>query len=121
MPELTEPADPLHEHLTALPRTAGARAVAPEALRSVFDSCTARPGPSTAYIGTGAPATASDGSGSTSTSRAVALNSATVDALETLTATAATRRPHTRRGTRGDDQEGARCRPDNEPGGDARR
>ncbi|MET8786028.1 MULTISPECIES: hypothetical protein [unclassified Streptomyces] len=67
--------------------------MAPGAPRSVFDSCTARSGPSTAYIGTGAPATASDGSGSTSTSRAVALNSATVDALETLTATAATRRP----------------------------
>lgn len=68
----------------------------PGALRSVFDSCTARSGLSTAYLGTGAPATATDGSGSTSTSRGVALSSATVDALEALTATVASGHRHGR-------------------------
>ncbi|REE58133.1 putative membrane protein YccC [Streptomyces sp. 3212.3] len=95
VPELTELADPLHEHLAALARAAaGAETVAPGALRSVFDSCTARSGLSTAYVGTGAPATAADGSISTSTSRAVALSSATVDALEALTATVASGHRH---------------------------
>ncbi|MFE7775171.1 FUSC family protein [Streptomyces sp. NPDC057445] len=83
VPELTELADPLHEHLAALARAAaGAEAVAPGALRSVFDSFTAR---------SGLPAETSDGSGSATTSRAVALSTATVDAVEALTATIASR------------------------------
>ncbi|MGW1885911.1 FUSC family protein [Streptomyces sp. NPDC001970] len=83
VPELTELADPLHEHLAALARAAaGAETVAPGALRSVFDSFTAR---------SGLPAETSDGSGSAATSRAVALSGATVDAVEALTATIASR------------------------------
>ncbi|MER7690064.1 FUSC family protein [Streptomyces sp. NPDC097610] len=83
VPELTELVDPLHEHLTALARAAaGAETVTPGALRSVLDSFTAR---------SGLPAETSDGSGSTTTSRAVALSTATVDAVEALTATIASR------------------------------
>lgn len=83
VPELTELVDPLHEHLTALARAAaGAETVAPGALRSVLDSFTAR---------SGLPTAASDGSGSTTTGRAVALSTATVDAVEALTATIASR------------------------------
>ncbi|MQY40166.1 hypothetical protein SRB17_81960 [Streptomyces sp. RB17] len=83
VPELTELADPLHEHLTALARAAaGAETVAPGALRSVYDSFTAR---------SGLPAERSDGSGSAATGRAVALSAATVDAVEALTATIASR------------------------------
>ncbi|MGW5249011.1 FUSC family protein [Streptomyces sp. NPDC004129] len=84
VPELTELADPLHEHLSALARAAaGAETVAPGALRSVFDSFIAR---------SGLLATASDGSRGAATSRAVALSTATVDAVEALTATIASRR-----------------------------
>ncbi|MFJ9821333.1 FUSC family protein [Streptomyces sp. NPDC101151] len=84
VPELTELVDPLHEHLTALARAAaGAETVAPGALRSVFDSFTARSG------------LLADGSGRATTSRAVALSTATVDAVEALTATIASR--HRRR------------------------
>ncbi|GAA3817944.1 FUSC family protein [Streptomyces chiangmaiensis] len=83
VPELTELADPLHEHLAALARAAaGAETVAPGALRSMFDSCTAR---------SGLPAATSDGSRSAATSHAVALSAATVDAVEALTATIAAR------------------------------
>ncbi|MEU6776952.1 FUSC family protein [Streptomyces sp. NPDC046759] len=83
VPELAELADPVHEHLAALARAAaGAESVVPGALRSVFDSFTAR---------SGLPAELSDGSGSTATNRAVALSSATVDAVEALTATIASR------------------------------
>ncbi|MFJ8027860.1 FUSC family protein [Streptomyces sp. NPDC096311] len=83
VPELTELVDPLHEHLTALARAAaGAETVTPGALRSVLDSFTAR---------SGLPPETSDGSGSTTTSRAVALSTATVDAVEALTATIASR------------------------------
>ncbi|MEU9471522.1 FUSC family protein [Streptomyces avermitilis] len=83
VPELTELADPLHEHLAALARAAaGAETVAPGALRSVFDSFTAR---------SGLLAAASDGSGSAATSRAVALSTATVDAVEALSVTIASR------------------------------
>ncbi|WP_351231281.1 FUSC family protein [Streptomyces sp. NPDC002133] len=83
VPELTELADPLHEHLAALARAAaGAETVAPGALRSVFDSFTAR---------SGLLAEASDGSGDAATSRAVALSTTTVDAVEALTATIASR------------------------------
>ncbi|WP_329162475.1 FUSC family protein [Streptomyces sp. NBC_01717] len=87
VPGLTELADPLHEHLAALARAAaGAETVVPGALRSVFDSFIAR---------SGLLAETSDGSGSAATSRAVALSSATVDAVEALTATIASRhRPH---------------------------
>ncbi|MER5911265.1 FUSC family protein [Streptomyces sp. NPDC001982] len=83
VPELTELVDPLHEHLSALARAAaGGETVAPGALRSVFDSFTAR---------SGLLAETSDGSGSATTSRAVALSTATVDAVEALTATIASR------------------------------
>jgi uncharacterized membrane protein YccC len=83
VPELTELADPLHEHLAALARAAaGAETVAPGALRSVFDSFIAR---------SGLLAAASDGSGSAATSRAVALSTASIDAVEALTATIASR------------------------------
>ncbi|MFF7754875.1 FUSC family protein [Streptomyces sp. NPDC007971] len=83
VPELTELADPLHEHLAALARAAaGAETVAPGALRSVLDSFTAR---------SGLPAETSDGSGSVTTSRAVGLSTATVDAVEALTTTIASR------------------------------
>lgn len=83
VPELTELVDPLHEHLTALARAAaGAETVAPGALRSVFDSFTAR---------SGLLAETSDGSGNATTSRAVALSTATVDAVEALTTTIASR------------------------------
>ncbi|MGW2062711.1 FUSC family protein [Streptomyces sp. NPDC001937] len=83
VPELTELVDPLHEHLTALARAAaGAEIVAPGALRSVFDSFTAR---------SGLPVETSEGSSSATTSRAVALSTATVDAVEALTATIASR------------------------------
>ncbi|MFD1275044.1 hypothetical protein ACFQ51_36210 [Streptomyces kaempferi] len=83
MPELTELVDPLHEHLTALARaSAGAETVAPGALRSVFDSFTAR---------SGLLAETPDGFGSATTSRAVLLSIATVDAVEALTATIASR------------------------------
>ncbi|MFD7754360.1 FUSC family protein [Streptomyces sp. NPDC059757] len=84
VPELTELADPLHEHLAALARAAaGAEAVAPGALRSVFDSFAAR---------SGLLPTASGGSGSAATGRAVALSTAIVDAVEALTAIVASRR-----------------------------
>lgn len=94
VPELTELVDPLHEHLTALARaSAGAETVAPGALRSVFDSFTAR---------SGLLAETPDGFGSATTSRAVLLSIATVDAVEALTATiasataaVATRQPET--------------------------
>ncbi|MET8285197.1 FUSC family protein [Streptomyces sp. NPDC005132] len=83
VPELTELVDPLHEHLTALARaSAGAETVAPGALRSVFDSFTAR---------SGLLAETPDGFGSATTSRAVLLSIATVDAVEALTATIASR------------------------------
>ncbi|MGW7381506.1 FUSC family protein [Streptomyces sp. NPDC054794] len=83
VPELTELVDPLHEHLTALARAAaGAETVAPGALRSVYDSFTAR---------CGLPAQTSDGDGSVTASRAVRLSTATVDAVEALTATVASR------------------------------
>ncbi|MGW2959186.1 FUSC family protein [Streptomyces sp. NPDC001220] len=83
VPELTELVDPLHEHLTALARAAaGAETVAPGALRSVFDSFTAR---------SGLLAETPDGFGSATTSRAVVLSTATVDAVEALTATIASR------------------------------
>ncbi|MCF3131500.1 FUSC family protein [Streptomyces olivochromogenes] len=83
VPELTELVDPLHEHLTALARAAaGAETVAPGALRSVYDSFTAR---------CGLLAQTSDGDGSVTTSRAVRLSTATVDAIEALTATVASR------------------------------
>ncbi|MER5185526.1 FUSC family protein [Streptomyces sp. NPDC002896] len=87
VPELTELADPLHEHLAALARAAaGAETVAPGALRSVFDAFAAR---------SGLLAAAADGSGSAAANRAVAVSSATVDAVEDLTATIAAR--HRRR------------------------
>ncbi|WP_377267761.1 FUSC family protein [Peterkaempfera sp. SMS 1(5)a] len=83
VPELTELVGPLHEHLTALARAAaGAETVAPGALRSVFDSFAAR---------SGLLAEASDGSGSATAGRAVALSTTTVDAVEALTATIASR------------------------------
>ncbi|MFF3984153.1 FUSC family protein [Streptomyces sp. NPDC001601] len=83
VPELTELVDPLHEHLTALARAAaGAETVAPGALRRAFDSFTAR---------SGLPAGTTDGSGSVTAGRAVALSTATVDAVEALTATIAAR------------------------------
>jgi uncharacterized membrane protein YccC len=83
VPELTELADPVHEHLAALARAAaGAESVAPGALRSVFDSFTAR---------SGLPAEMSYGSDRAATSHAVALSAATVDAVEALTATIASR------------------------------
>ncbi|SEF04734.1 FUSC family protein [Streptomyces sp. Ag109_O5-10] len=83
VPELTELVDPMHEHLTALARAAaGAETVAPGALRRVFDSFTAR---------SGLPAETTDGSGSVTAGRAVALSTATVDAVEALTATIAAR------------------------------
>lgn len=83
VPELTELADPLHEHLAALARAAaGAEPVAVGALRAAFDSFTAR---------SGLLATAVDGSHSAATRRAVALSTATVDAVEALTATIASR------------------------------
>ncbi|MER6074291.1 FUSC family protein [Streptomyces sp. NPDC001852] len=83
VPELTELADLLHEHLTALARAAaGAETVAPGALRSVYDSFTTRSGLS---------AERADGFGSAATGRAVALSTATVDAIEALTATIASR------------------------------
>lgn len=83
VPGLTELADPLHEHLTALARAAaGAETVAPGALRSVYDSFTAR---------SGLLAERPDGSGSAAIGRAVALSTATVDAVEALTATIASR------------------------------
>ncbi|MFI6357598.1 FUSC family protein [Streptomyces sp. NPDC050743] len=83
VPELTELAEPLHEHLTALARAAaGDETVAPGALRSVYDSFTAR---------SGLLAETSDGTGSAATGRAVALSTATVDAVEALTATIASR------------------------------
>ncbi|MEU1402872.1 hypothetical protein ABZ471_10995 [Streptomyces sp. NPDC005728] len=88
VPELTELADPLHEHLAALARAAsGAETVAPGALRSVFDSFTAR---------SGLLAETYDGSGNAATSRAVALSTATVDAVEALTVTIASRHRHRR-------------------------
>ncbi|WP_351232362.1 hypothetical protein [Streptomyces sp. NPDC002133] len=88
VPELTELADPLHEHLGALARAAaGAETVAPGALRSVFDSFAAS---------SGLPAETSGGSDSAAASRAVALSAATVDAIEALTATIASRH-HPRR------------------------
>ncbi|MFG2478877.1 FUSC family protein [Streptomyces fagopyri] len=83
VPELTELVDPLHEHLSALARAAaGAETVAPGALRSVLDSLTARSGLS---------AETSEGSSSATTSRGVALSTATVDAVEALTVTIASR------------------------------
>ncbi|MER6538246.1 FUSC family protein [Streptomyces sp900105755] len=83
VPELTELVDPMHEHLAALARAAaGAETVAPGALRRVFDSFTAR---------SGLPAETTDGSGSVTAGRAVALSTATVDAVEALTATIAAR------------------------------
>ncbi|MGW2930493.1 FUSC family protein [Streptomyces sp. NPDC001156] len=83
VPELTELADPMHEHLSALARSAaGAEPVAPGALRSVFDSFAAR---------SGLPAELSYGSDRAVTSHAVALSAATVDAVEALTATIASR------------------------------
>jgi hypothetical protein len=86
VPQLTELADPLHEHLSALARAAaGAETVAPGALRSVFDSFTAR---------SGLRATTSGGPDSTATTRAVALSAATVDAVETLTTSIASRDHH---------------------------
>ncbi|MFD9006468.1 FUSC family protein [Streptomyces sp. NPDC059582] len=83
VPELTELVDPLHEHLSALARAAaGAETVTPGALRSVFNSFTTR---------SGLLAEASDGAASVTTSRAVGLSTATVDAVEALTATIASR------------------------------
>ncbi|MGW1723301.1 FUSC family protein [Streptomyces sp. NPDC002306] len=83
VPELTELVDPLHEHLSALARAAaGAETVAPGALRSVFNSFTAR---------SGLLAQTSDGSAGVTTNRAVGLSTATVDAVEALTATIASR------------------------------
>ncbi|GAA3789071.1 FUSC family protein [Streptomyces chiangmaiensis] len=83
VPELTELADPMHEHLSALARSAaGAEPVAPGALRSVFGSFTAR---------SGLPAELSYGSDRAVTSHAVALSAATVDAVEALTVTIASR------------------------------
>ncbi|MEU6219779.1 FUSC family protein [Streptomyces sp. NPDC047022] len=83
VPELTELVGPLHEHLAALARAAaGAETVAPGALRSFYDSFTAR---------SGLPAETSDGPGSATAGRAVALSTATVDAVEALTATIASR------------------------------
>jgi uncharacterized membrane protein YccC len=77
VPELTELADPLHEHLAALAgAAAGAEAVASGALRSVFDDFVAR---------SGLMAAAPDGTGSAI--RAVASTTTTaVDAIENLTA-----------------------------------
>ncbi|WP_435224451.1 FUSC family protein [Streptomyces sp. Tue6028] len=84
VPELTELVDPLHEHLAALARAAaGAETVAPGALRSVFDSFTAR---------SGLLEDMSDRSDSATTGRAVGLSTATVDAVEALTTTIASRR-----------------------------
>ncbi|MGW1004541.1 FUSC family protein [Streptomyces sp. NPDC002520] len=83
VPELTELADPLHEHLAALARAAaGAETVAPGALRSVFDTFTVR---------SGLLAAASDDSGGVTVSRAVGLSTATVDAVEALTVVIASR------------------------------
>ncbi|MGW6357927.1 FUSC family protein [Streptomyces sp. NPDC055092] len=83
VPKLTELVDPLHEHLAALARAAaGAETVAPGALRSVFNSFTAR---------SGLLAETPNGSGSATTRRAVGLSTATVDAVEALTATIASR------------------------------
>ncbi|MGW0208255.1 FUSC family protein [Streptomyces sp. NPDC003233] len=83
VPELTELADLLHEHLAALARAAaGAETVAPGALRSVYDSFTTRSGLSAERAG---------GFGSAATGRAVALSTATIDAVEALTATIASR------------------------------
>jgi uncharacterized membrane protein YccC len=83
VPELTELADPLHEHLAALARAAaGAETVVPGALRSVFDTFTVR---------SGLLAATSDGSGSAAVSRAVGMSTATVDAVEALTVVIASR------------------------------
>ncbi|MFD3583265.1 FUSC family protein [Streptomyces sp. NPDC058683] len=97
VPELTELADPVHEHLSALARAAaGAETVVPGALRSVFDSYIARTGLLTAYKGTGASAVPADAPDGTSAGRAVALCAATVDAVEALTLTIAARHHHHR-------------------------
>ena len=93
VPELTEMADPLHEHLAALARAAaGAEAVAPGALRSVVDDFVARSGP---------VAAAADGTGSAAVRRAVALTTTIVDAVEDLTAVIAARRQPRQRGLLG--------------------
>ncbi|GAA4243102.1 FUSC family protein [Dactylosporangium darangshiense] len=76
VPELTELADPLHEHLAALARAAaGAETVTPGALRSAYDSFAAR---------SGLPLVAAD-SDSAAVSQTVALCTRTVDAVEDLT------------------------------------
>jgi hypothetical protein len=88
VPELTELADPLHEHLAALAgAAAGAEAVAPGALRSVFNDFVAR---------SSLMAAAHDGTGSAAVISAVASTTTTaVDAIEKLTAViAASRRRH---------------------------
>ncbi|MGX4687651.1 FUSC family protein [Streptomyces sp. JNUCC 63] len=86
VPALTELADPLREHLAALARAAaGAEAVAPGALRSVFDALTAR---------SGLPTAPADDSWGAAAHRAVALSGATVEAVEALTAAIAGRDRH---------------------------
>ncbi|MFF4897874.1 FUSC family protein [Streptomyces sp. NPDC001068] len=101
VPELTELADPVHEHLSALARAAaGAETVVPGALRSVFDSCVTRTGLPAAYRGDGpregSPDVSADGPDGPPAGRAVALCAATVDAVEALTVTIAARHHHHR-------------------------
>ncbi|MER5598507.1 FUSC family protein [Streptomyces sp. NPDC002265] len=90
VPELTELVDPLHEHLAALARAAaGAETVAPGALRSVFNSFTTRSG---LLDGVSGGAGVEGVSSSARAGRAVGLSTATVDAVEDLTATIASRK-----------------------------
>ncbi|AVH55156.1 MULTISPECIES: CoA transferase [Streptomyces] len=82
VPELSELADPLQEHLGALARASAGAEPAPGALRSVYDTFAAR---------SGLLAAAADSSGSGAARLAVALSTGTVDAVEDLTAAIATR------------------------------